>query len=55
MKLPRGIAGFNSASGMVVALARFLDAQNTPPLSKPAIRALNGLPAARLAMTLAAA
>jgi len=40
MKLPREIAGFDSASAMVVALARFLHGQDTPPLGKPAFRAL---------------
>src|SRR4051812_47105344 len=40
MKLPREIAGFDSASGMVVALARFLHWQDTPPLGKPVFRAL---------------
>ena len=40
MKLPREIAGFDSASGMVVALARFLHGRDTPPLGRPAFRAL---------------
>jgi hypothetical protein len=40
MRLPREVAGFDSASGMVVALARFLHGQGTPPLGKPAFRAL---------------
>src|SRR5215210_5358689 len=40
MKLPREIAGFDSASAMVVALARFLRGRDTPPLGKPALRAL---------------
>jgi hypothetical protein len=40
MKLPREIAGFDSASAMVVALARFLHGQDTPPLGKPVFRAL---------------
>jgi hypothetical protein len=40
MKLPREIAGFDSASAMVVALARFLRGQDTPPLGTPAFRAL---------------
>jgi hypothetical protein len=40
MKLPREIAGFDSASAMVVALARFLHDRDTPPLGKPAFRAL---------------
>jgi hypothetical protein len=40
MKLPREVAGFDSASGMVVALARFLRGQDTPPLGKPAMRVL---------------
>ena len=40
MNLPREVAGFDSASGMVVALARFLHGRDTPPLGKPALRAL---------------
>jgi hypothetical protein len=40
MRLPREVAGFDSASGMVVALARFLHGRDTPPLGKPAFRAL---------------
>jgi hypothetical protein len=40
MKLPPEVAGFDSASAMVVALARFLHGQDTPPLGKPAFRAL---------------
>jgi hypothetical protein len=40
MKLPQEIAGFDSASGMVVALARFLHGEGTPPLGKPAFRTL---------------
>jgi hypothetical protein len=50
MKLPREIAGFDSASAMVVALARFLGGQDTPPLGKPAFRALR--PAAAVAARL---
>lgn len=46
MKLPREVAGFDSASGMAVALARFLHGRDTPPLGKPAFRALR--PAAAL-------
>lgn len=40
MKLPREIAGFDSASGMVVALARFLRGRDVPPLGNPAMAAL---------------
>jgi len=40
MKLPPEVAGFDSASAMVVALARFLHGQDTPPLGKPAFRTL---------------
>ncbi|MEV6843571.1 hypothetical protein [Actinoplanes sp. NPDC051411] len=40
MKLPREIAGFDSASAMVVALARFLHGRDTPPLGKPVFGAL---------------
>jgi hypothetical protein len=40
MKLPSEVAGFDSASAMVVALARFLHGQGTPPMGKPAFRAL---------------
>src|SRR3954452_471438 len=40
MGMPREIAGFDSASAMVVALARFLHGQDTPPLGKPAFRTL---------------
>ncbi|MBM0237066.1 hypothetical protein JNW88_07785 [Micromonospora sp. ATA32] len=50
MKLPREIAGFDSASAMVVALARFLHGRDTPPLGKPAFRALR--PAAAVAARL---
>jgi hypothetical protein len=50
MKLPREVAGFDSASGMVVALARFLQGRDTPPLGKPAMRALR--PVAALAARL---
>lgn len=46
-KLPREIAGFDSASGMVVTLVRFLHGQDTPPRRKPAFRALRPV-AARL-------
>jgi hypothetical protein len=52
MKLPREVAGFDSASAMVVALARFLHGRDTPPLGKPAFRAL--APAAALAARLPA-
>jgi hypothetical protein len=52
MKLPREVAGFDSASGMVVALARFLHDRDTPPLGKPAFRALR--PAAAVAAQLPA-
>lgn len=53
MKLPREVAGFDSASGMVVALARFLHGRDTPPLGKPAFRALSPVAAvaARLPMS----
>jgi hypothetical protein len=47
MKLPREIAGFDSASAMVVALARFLHGRDTPPLGKPAFGVLR--PVAALA------
>jgi hypothetical protein len=40
MKLPREIAGFDSASGMVVALARFLHGRDVPPLGNPTMAAL---------------
>ncbi|MCU7727512.1 hypothetical protein ODJ79_27660 [Actinoplanes sp. KI2] len=40
MKLPPEVAGFDSASAMVVALARFLHGRDTPPLGKPLFRAL---------------
>ncbi|WP_247663617.1 hypothetical protein [Micromonospora sp. U21] len=50
MKLPREIAGFDSASAMVVALARFLHGRDTPPLGKPALRVLR--PAAMVAARL---
>jgi hypothetical protein len=50
MRLPPEIAGFDSASAMVVALARFLHGQDTPPLGKPAFRALR--PVAALAARL---
>ncbi|MEV6492622.1 hypothetical protein AB0M20_28980, partial [Actinoplanes sp. NPDC051633] len=40
MKTPREIAGFDSASGMVVALARFLHGRDVPPLGNPAFAAL---------------
>jgi hypothetical protein len=46
MKLPREVAGFDSASGMAVALARFLHGQDTPPLGKPAFRGLRPVAAA---------
>src|SRR3954464_9772991 len=46
MRLPREIAGFDSASGMAVSLARFLHGRDTPPLGKPAFRALRPLAAA---------
>ncbi|MGN9807066.1 hypothetical protein [Micromonospora sp. L32] len=50
MKLPREIAGFDSASAMAVALARFLHGRDTPPLGKPALRVLR--PAATVAARL---
>ncbi|MFE9651821.1 hypothetical protein [Micromonospora sp. NPDC006431] len=50
MGLPREVAGFDSASAMVVALARFLHGRDTPPLGKPAFRALR--PAAAVAARL---
>src|SRR4051812_1847369 len=46
MKLPPEVAGFDSASAMVVALARFLHGQDTPPLGKPEFRALRLVAAA---------
>jgi hypothetical protein len=46
MKLPPEVAGFDSASAMVVALARFLHGKDTPPLGKPAFRALRPVAAA---------
>ena len=46
MKLPREVAGFDSASAMVVALARFLHGRDTPPLGSPAMRALRPAAAA---------
>jgi hypothetical protein len=46
MRLPPEVAGFDSASAMVVALARFLHGQDTPPLGKPAMRALRPVAAA---------
>ena len=52
MKLPPQVAGFDSASAMVIALARFLHGQATPPLGKPAFRALR--PAAAAASLLPA-
>jgi len=52
MKLPSEVAGFDSASAMVVALARFLHGQDTPPMGKPAFRALH--PVARAASLLPA-
>jgi hypothetical protein len=50
MRLPPEVAGFDSASAMAVALARFLRGRDTPPLGKPAARAL--LPVARAASRL---
>src|SRR4051812_40882526 len=44
--LPPQVAGFDSASAMVVAVARFLDGQDPPPLGKPALRALRPVVAA---------
>jgi hypothetical protein len=52
MRLPREVAGFDSASAMTVALARFLRGRDTPPLGRPAGRAL--LPIARAANRLPA-
>lgn len=52
MRLPSEVAGFDSASAMVVALARFLQGRDTPPLGKPAFRALR--PAAAVAARLPA-
>ena len=46
MKLPPEVAGFDSASAMVVALARFLHGRDTPPLGKPAFRVLRPVAAA---------
>ncbi len=40
MGLPREVAGFDSASAMAVALARYLHGRDTPPLGMPAARAL---------------
>ncbi|MCW3819745.1 hypothetical protein ONA91_35450 [Micromonospora sp. DR5-3] len=50
MRLPREVAGFDSASAMVVALARFLHGRGTPPLGNSAFRALR--PAAAVAARL---
>jgi hypothetical protein len=50
MKLPSEVAGFDSATAMVVALARFLHGQDTPPMGNPAFRALR--PAASAASLL---
>ena len=50
MRLPSAVAGFDSASAMAVSLARFLHGRDTPPLGKPAARAL--LPVARAASRL---
>jgi hypothetical protein len=46
MKLPPEVAGFDSATAMVTALARFLHGQQTPPMGKPAFRALRPVAAA---------
>ncbi|WP_204298037.1 hypothetical protein [Actinoplanes campanulatus] len=46
MGMPREVAGFDSATGMVVALARFLHGLGTPPLGDPRMRLLR--PAAAL-------
>src|SRR2546423_7577477 len=40
MRLPREVAGFDSASAMPLALARFLHGRDTPPLGQPAGRML---------------
>lgn len=40
MTLPREVAGFDSATAMLIALARFLHGRDTPPMGKPAFRAL---------------
>jgi hypothetical protein len=50
MRLPSAVAGFDSASAMAVSVARFLRGRDTPPLGKPAARAL--LPIARAASRL---
>ena len=50
MRLPSAVAGFDSASAMAVSLARFLRGRDTPPLGKPAARAL--LPVASAASRL---
>jgi hypothetical protein len=54
MKLSRDVAGFNSASTMAVATARFLHGRDTPPLGGRSARALlplaiaaNGFPPVR--------
>jgi len=54
MKLPPEVAGFDSASAMVVALARFLHGQDTPPLGKPAFRALRPVAAGAARLPVAA-
>jgi hypothetical protein len=52
MRLPAEVAGFDSASAMAVAIARFLRGLDTPPLGRPAARAL--LPVALAASRLPA-
>lgn len=46
MKLPPEVAGFDSASAMAVAVARFLRGRGVPPLGDPAMRALGPVAAA---------
>lgn len=40
MKFPREVAGFDSASAMAMATARFLHGRDNPPQGRPAARAL---------------
>jgi hypothetical protein len=46
VKLPREVAGFDSATAMLIALARFLHGQQTPPMGKSAFRMLGPVAAA---------
>ncbi|HEX5543274.1 MAG TPA: hypothetical protein VFX60_17245 [Micromonospora sp.] len=43
MKVAREVAAFDSASAMVVAVARFLHGRGTPPMANPALRMLSPL------------